>query len=354
MQNSMNAFANLAVSGRALCGAEDSAGPCVVLGGNGFLGQRLCRVLVDAGFRVRSVSRSGRPGGRPEPWWSGVEWVAAAMGSREAVGALDGAEFVFHLVSTTLPSTSNTDIAYDLESNVVATVRVLEGAATMGVRRVVFVSSGGTVYGRAQQKLISEDHPTDPICSYGIQKLAIEKYLQLFRLTRNLDSIVLRVSNVYGETQDCSRPLGAISHFANRAVRGIAIEIWGDGTTTRDYVHVDDVANALLRCSSYGGGERLFNIGSGRGVTLNELVEMLQQRLGRSVVVDYRPPRGFDVPENVLDISRARHELSWEPEVVLERGLDRMIEAAWTAVGELRDVHPVVGDVQSAPSGSAD
>jgi len=235
---------------------------------------------------------------------------------------------VFHLASTTLPSTSNADITYDLESNVVATVRILETAASMHVRRLVFVSSGGTVYGMAQQNPIPESHPTDPICSYGIHKLTIEKYLQLFRSMASLDSIVLRVSNMYGECQDCDRPLGAVAHFTTRAVSGIPIEIWGDGTTTRDYIHVDDVVNALSKSVSYEGTERLFNIGSGRGVSLNQLVGMLEQRLSKPVRVNYQPRRGFDVFANVLDISRARHELSWTPRVTLEFGLESMIRAA--------------------------
>ena len=325
---------------------------CVVLGGSGFLGQSLCRALVDAGFRVRSVSRSGRPKAEPQAWWSSVEWVAAGIGTELSIRALDQADCVFHLASTTLPSTSNSDIIYDLESNVLATVRILEAAAAMGTRRIVFVSSGGTVYGTARQKLITEDHPTDPICSYGIHKLTIEKYLQLFRLTRNLDSMVLRVSNLYGESQDCGRPLGAVAHFTNRAVRGVPIEIWGDGTTTRDYVHVDDVANALLKCISYDGAERLFNIGSRRGATLNQLVETLQQRLAEPVRVNYRPRRGFDVPENVLDISRARNELSWRPEVPLDLGLERMIHAARAAVGDLKEITiEVVNGVLPSSSG---
>src|SRR2546427_4195460 len=203
------------------------ASVCVVLGGSGFLGKRFCRSLVEAGFRVRSVSRSGRPKEQPEPWWSEVEWVAAPIGTESSAKALQHADYVFHLASTTLPSTSNADPAYDLESNVVATVRILEAAVSMRVRRVVFVSSGGTVYGIALHNPISESHPTDPICSYGIHKLAIEKYLQLFRSQNRLDSIVLRVSNMYGESQDCDRPLGAVAHFTTRAVSGIPIEIWG-------------------------------------------------------------------------------------------------------------------------------
>jgi UDP-glucose 4-epimerase len=304
------------------------ASVCVVLGGSGFLGQRLCRSLLNAGFRVRSVSRSGRPKGQPEPWWEDVNWVAAAIGTESSARILQHADYVFHLASTTLPSTSDADMTYDLESNVVATVRILEAAASMRVRRLVFVSSGGTVYGIARQNSIPESHPTDPICSYGIHKLMIEKYLQLMRSKNSLDSVVLRVSNMYGETQDCNRPLGAIAHFTARAVSGIPIEIWGDGTATRDYIHVEDVVNAISAALSYQGAERLFNIGSGRGVSLNQLVEMLQHGLSKPITVEYRSRRGCDVVENVLDISRARHELSWTPGVTLESGLETMILAA--------------------------
>jgi UDP-glucose 4-epimerase len=209
----------------------------------------------------------------------------------------------------------------------VATLKTLEAAAFMRVRRVVFVSSGGTVYGIARQSPIPEDHSTDPICSYGIHKLAIEKYLHLFRAKNALDSIVLRVSNMYGESQGCNRPLGAVAHFTARAVDGVPIEIWGDGAITRDYIHVDDVVSALLSAKSYEGAERLFNIGTGRGVTLNQLVEMLQNRLSSPVPVNYKPQRGFDVLENVLDVSRAARDLAWTPRVSLEMGLEKMIRA---------------------------
>jgi UDP-glucose 4-epimerase len=298
---------------------------CVVLGGSGFLGQRLCQSLLESGYRVRSLSRSGHPKAQPEPWWSQVEWVAASMGTESFSGALQGAEFLFHLASTTLPSTSDANVAYDLESNVLATVRVLEAAAKRSVRRLVFMSSGGTVYGIAQEKLIPETHPTEPICAHGIHKLTIEKYLQFFRLMKGLDSVVLRVSNIYGESQDCNRPLGAVAHFTARAVRGIPIEIWGDGTTTRDYIHVDDVVSAITKAMHYEGTERLFNIGTGRGVSLSQLVDMLRARLPQAVTVEYRTRRCFDVPVNVLDSCRARRELVWTPEVTLEVGLEKML-----------------------------
>lgn len=305
---------------------------CVVLGGSGFLGQRLCRALLTSRFRVRSVSRSGRPIGHADPWWSDVEWIAAPIGTAPSAGALHHADFVFHLASTTLPSTSNDNISYDLESNVVATVQTLEAAVSAGVRRVVFVSSGGTVYGIARQIPISEAHPTDPICSHGIQKLAIEKYLYLFRSMKGLDSMILRVSNMYGESQDCNKPMGAVAHFTAKAMSGTPLEIWGDGTTTRDYVHVDDVVRALIMAARYEGAERVFNIGTGRGTSLAQLVDLLKERTPWPVAVNYGPKRGFDVPGNVLDVCRARTELLWTPEITLERGLDRVLQRAKTGL----------------------
>lgn len=296
---------------------------CVVLGGTGLLGKSLTGQLVEAGWTVRSISRSGPPSGVVKRWWSDVEWIAAALGSDTCARALRGAEIVFHLASTTVPSAS--DIAYDIESNVLASVRTLEAAVSANVRRVVFASSGGTVYGVAQETPIPESHPTNPICCYGIQKLALEKYLQVFQLSKRLDSICLRISNHYGEDQDLSKPLGAVAHFAARAARGLPIEIWGDGSVTRDYVHVEDVAEAFIRAVNYRGSETIMNIGTGRGVSLNQLVQFIQEGLAAHVAVDYKPARSFDVAENVLDIQRVRHELGWEPKVSLELGIRRMI-----------------------------
>jgi UDP-glucose 4-epimerase len=263
-----------------------------------------------------------------QAWWSHVDWISADIGTDTAVPAIAGADVVFHLASSTYPSTSNSDAAFDLESNVVGSVRMFQTAIKCHVRRVIFVSSGGTVYGVPQQNPISESHSTDPICSYGIHKLAIEKYLYLFRTIKDLDSVVLRVSNMYGELQSLERPLGAVSHFTNRAIRGKPIDIWGDGAVRRDYIHVDDVVDALLKSISYTGSDHLFNIGSGRSVSLNQLLDLIRQRIGAEITVNYLPARSFDVRENVLDISRAAKTLDWRPSITLEAGLDRLLESA--------------------------
>ncbi len=240
-----------------------------------------------------------------------MKWISADLGTENSSPALVGADLVFHLASSTYPSTSNVDAAFDLESNLVGAVRMLRTAVDYRVRRVVFVSSGGTVYGLPRQSPIPEDHPTDPICSYGIHKLAIEKYLYLHRTLNELDSVVLRVSNMYGEFQNLERPLGAVAHFVKRAVGGVPIELWGDGSIRRDFIHVDDVVDALLRTIGYSGPERVFNVGSGHSASLNELVDLIRQRVGQ-VVVNHQPARSFDVQENVLDVRRAERELDWE------------------------------------------
>jgi UDP-glucose 4-epimerase len=308
---------------------------CLVLGGSGFLGSRLCRSLVDAGFAVRSVSRSGRPKRREEAWWKSVQWIKSSIGSPSSLEAVIGCEFIVHLSSTTLPSTSNEDVLFDIESNVVSTIQVLQSAVAAKVKKIVFISSGGTVYGNATVLPISENHATDPICSYGIHKLMIEKYLQLFRSAAGLDSIILRVANIYGESQSCEKPIGAVAHFTARAIAGVPIEIWGDGTVIRDYTYVDDVVKAIMKALAYTGKEKVFNIGTGCGVSLNGIISLLQDKLLlRPVSAIYLPKRGFDVSGNVLDVARARTELGWTAEVGLNEGIDRIIHAEKVRLAE--------------------
>ena len=200
---------------------------------------------------------------------------------------------------------------------------MLQSGALSNLKKIIFVSSGGTVYGIPQSIPIDESHPTDPICAYGIHKLACEKYLQLFQFTHRVDTIILRVSNVYGPLQEIQRPFGAVEAFMRHAIMDEPITIWGDGSITRDYVHVDDVVASLLKAMSNGERSGIFNIGSGIGHTLNEIVRMIEKRLDKTVKVNYLPARNFDVPVNVLNIRKAKEQLGWEPRVSLEISVDQ-------------------------------
>jgi len=236
-------------------------------------------------------------------------------------------EVVFHLVSTTLPGPSNLDPVSDVQSNLVGSIRLLQRAVATGVRRVVFVSSGGTVYGVPTSVPISEDHPTTPICSYGIVKLAVEKYLHLFRHLHGLESVVLRLANPYGERQHPQASQGVIAVFLAKALRGEPLDIWGDGSVVRDYVYISDVVRALLAAMVYEGVHRVFNIGSGHGSSVNEVVAAIETAIGVPAERRYLDARPFDVQTNVLSIERAQRELSWTPQVELLEGISST--AAW-------------------------
>jgi UDP-glucose 4-epimerase len=257
-----------------------------------------------------------------------VEWITGDfMSVHDVSNAIDGVDAVLHLVSTTLPKSSNDDMIYDVQSNVVATLQLLNAMVAKSVRKIVFISSGGTVYGNPVYLPIDENHPTEPRVSYGVTKLAIEKYLLLYRQLHGIETVILRVTNPYGERQRVETAQGAAGVFLSKAIQNQAIEIWGDGSVTRDYIYVSDVAEAFALSLGYHGEKSVFNISSGKGTQLNELVDMLEHVLGQEVVRKYKPGRAFDVPVNVLDNSLARMELGWKPRVGLEEGIGRT--AVW-------------------------
>lgn len=301
---------------------------CVILGGGGFIGSAVTDRLLLNGHSVRIFERP-----RVEPYRTfqageSVEWVTGDFMSSHDVGsAIDGADVVLHLVSTTLPKNSNDDPVYDVQSNVVGTLQMLQAMVARDVRRVVFISSGGTVYGVPKYLPIDEAHPTDPLVSYGITKLIIEKYLHLFERLHGLKTITLRVSNPYGERQRSETAQGAVGVFLHHALSGRAVDIWGDGSVTRDYIHIGDVAEAFVRAVEYTGPKNVFNISSGAGTSLNQLLDLLEAELGRPIERRYLAARPFDVPVSVLSNTLARTELHWSPTVSLPKGIGHT--AAW-------------------------
>jgi UDP-glucose 4-epimerase len=293
---------------------------CLVLGGNGFIGSHLVDLLLHKGHQVRVYDRADD---RFRDRLAQVEYVYGELGNHGLMrAALTDMDTVFHLVSTTVPSTSNEDPAFDVQSNVVNTLRVLQECAAAKIKRLIFTSSGGTIYGTPQTVPIAESHPLNPICSYGITKLAIEKYLALFEHLYGLDYAILRPSNAYGERQNPFAQQGLVGVFLGKIVRREPIVIWGDGSVIRDFVHAKDLAVALYRAATCGKLEqRIFNAGSGSGVSINEMLQALSTTVGWELDIRYTEARRFDVPVNVLDITLARELLGWEPATSLAEGL---------------------------------
>ena len=289
---------------------------CLILGGAGFIGSHLAQGLLAEGHQVRIFDRPNLlllAELRADPR---IEWFEGDFLNQDELAlAVTGSEVVFHLVSATLPKSSNDNPVYDVESNIIGTLRLLDIARLNGVRRVIFASSGGTIYGLPQALPIAESHPTQPLVSYGIAKLAIEKYLHMYQELHGVEYCVLRLANPFGERQRVSAAQGAVAVFLHRALHGETIHIWGDGSVTRDYIYVKDAISAFIKAMSWQGSQRVFNIGSGEGLSLNDILAAIEKLLGRPVTRSYEHGRKFDVPVNVLDITCARQQLGWSPEV---------------------------------------
>ena len=294
----------------------------IIFGGGGFIGSTIADRLLKDGHELRIFERP-----RVEPYRQfsadeKVEWLTGdLMSVHDVSNAIDGVDVVLHLVSTTLPKNSNDDPIYDVQSNLVSTLQLLNAMVAKQVRKIVFISSGGTVYGNPVYLPIDEKHPTEPRVSYGITKLAIEKYLLMFQELHGIKANILRVANPFGERQRIETAQGAVGVFLSKAIQNQPIEIWGDGSVTRDYLYISDVAEAFARAVDYEGAKSVFNISSGVGTSLNDMIVLLEQVLGREVVRHYQPGRPFDVPISVLDNSLARQELGWEPQIKMADGM---------------------------------
>lgn len=300
------------------------------MGGAGFLGINLGKALVREGHRVRIFDRTASINRLRGMGCTEFEWAVGDFTNIEDVNnAIGECEIIFHLVSTTLPKSSNLNPANDIETNVISTIRMLDTARKKNVRMVLFASSGGTIYGIPNKIPVSETDPTEPVCSYAIGKLTIEKYLHLYSVLYGLEYRILRISNPYGEEQPPDGEQGAIAVFLARALKNQIIDVWGDGSVVRDFVYVGDVAKAFLKAMSYRGSHRLFNIGAGEGKSINELLSAIELLLGKNVKRNYLASREFDVPVNMLDISRARSELGWHPDTPLSEGLKETLK--WQA-----------------------
>lgn len=306
---------------------------CLVLGGAGFIGSHLAEALAQEGEQVKVFDRPHLDRLPLFPRQRGFEIFTGDFLNPQALApALRDTEVVFHLISTTLPKSSNDNPLYDVESNVLGSVRLLALCREHGVRKVVFVSSGGTVYGLPRTLPLDEGHPTEPICSYGIHKLMVEKYLHLARRLHGLDYCIVRPANLYGPRQRLDIAQGAVAVFLDRALRDQPIQIWGDGSVVRDYLYVGDAVDAMLKAARFEGEPRIFNIGSGVGASLNQLVAEIGKLLGRPVRVEHTEARAVDVPVNVLDCTLARRHLGWGASTSLAEGLRRTHE--WLRVAQ--------------------
>jgi UDP-glucose 4-epimerase len=303
-----------------------SGANCLILGGGGFIGTNLAIRLREAGCRVIGF---GRPARYPDAL-AGLEWRDGDFADRDAVReAVRGTDLVFHLLGAGLPEPSNRDPSSTVTDAILPSLNLLESCRDAGCRKLVFISSGGTVYGRTGEIALAETAPTNPISAYGVSKLTVEKYIQLFHHLHRLDYAILRVSNPFGPFQSPVHGQGLVASLIGKALSREPVEIWGDGSTVRDYLFVDDLVDAIVAAAAYEGPHRLFNVGSGSGRSVREVVDDVAAISGKGFSeVRYLPARAADVPYNVLDCGLIARETGWTPKTQWREGLRTTLE--WT------------------------
>lgn len=292
-----------------------------MLGGCGFLGSHIVDALVADGMTVRVLDRAPNRFRPPHPKAEYLfgDWSDHPLLDR----TLERVDTLIHLISATLPAPSNQTPRLDVEENLIRTLYLLDRCVAKGIRRVVFASSGGTVYGRPQSLPISESHPTNPLNSHGIVKLTIEKYLALYHQLHGLEYVALRTGNAYGELQDPAGEQGFIAVAMGRLLYRQPITIYGSLDVQRDYIYVGDVAQAFLNSVNLSKAQHIFNVGSGHGLSLKDLLVKLAAITGRTPELSFTPSRAADAPANVLKIELIKRHLNWRPLVGLDAGLER-------------------------------
>lgn len=260
---------------------------------------------------------------------SGIKFVTGDFGNVGALDALIATRFdaVIHCISTTTPKSSNESPEFDIQSNVIGTLYLLDICARHNIGKLVFLSSGGTVYGDiGTLEMVDESHSVRPMCSYGVSKLSIERYLEVYKHLRGLNYVALRLSNPYGERQSPLLALGALTVFLHRTLKHQTVEIWGDGSVTRDFIYVGDVACAVY-LATVNPVFGTFNVGTGIGLSLRDILTQISRVVGIEPSVIWLASRSFDVPRIVLDSTKLRNVTNWRNVTSLDDGT--AITAEW-------------------------
>ncbi len=295
---------------------------CIIYGGAGFIGSHIAEDLLLKDMKVTIFDKLNASKKNIAHILDKIDFIEGDFNNEVDINrSLKNMDHVIHLVSSTLPASSNLNPYYDVESNLISSLHLFDGCVNSNIKKVVFISSGGTVYGNPIKLPIKEDHPTNPLNSYGITKLSIEKYLSLYGNLKGLKYKILRFANPYGERQNPLLNQGLIAHLLYKIKHKQTIEIWGDGKAVRDYFYIKDGAKAIYRAFLDNSGNNIYNISSGTGYSINQILDKFRRVLKLKFRVKYLPSRKFDVKANILDNRLAAKHLNWRPETSFNEGL---------------------------------
>jgi len=300
---------------------------CLIFGGNGFIGSHLAEGLVKEDYNVKIFDTFKGGTKNLASIQNSIEVVQGDFFSEaDVIGALKDVDFVFHYISTTTPASSIKDPIFDIQSNLVGSVKMFEYAQKADVKKIFFSSSGGTIYGEPISMPITESAPTNPVNPYAISKLAIEKYLEFFHHHYGIEYIIFRYSNPYGERQNPLGNQGVIPIFLNKIKNNECPTIFGDGYSVRDYIYIKDAIDATLAVVKKGSKNSIYNIGNGKGTSLNELIQMMRDVTGKEISPQYIQDSGKYISKIVLDIEKIRNDTGWFPKTDIPDGIRKTWE----------------------------
>ncbi|UCA47067.1 NAD-dependent epimerase/dehydratase family protein [Pseudochrobactrum sp. XF203] len=295
----------------------------VVTGGSGFIGLAVSKLLKSLGHEVIIASRRVHD-------TDGYEWVEFDNNRTETISNITSLEpdGVFHLAWSSIPSSAQQSPGMDFRTNLAGTAELFSALSRADIR-TVFTSSGGTVYGQAKIVPTPEDHPLAPISMYGVGKVSAEVCARSLQAVSNFDVRIARISNPFGSTNLNGKAQGVASIFARRILLGDEITLMGDGAVVRDYLHVDDVASALfaiMEANIISSIDNVFNVGSGVGLSINDIVDTISHEAGVRPNINRRPSRNYDVKVSVLDITKAYETFAWRPKYIGADGLSYLVK----------------------------
>jgi len=290
----------------------------LVLGGTGFIGLHLVKALsVDHEVHVFSKDIL-----KDSLQQSGVVYYNGDFNDRNVlIKALLGIEIVYHLISATNPSSASDNPIDDVTKNLIGTINFLELLKQNHIKKLIYVSSGGTVYGNPIQLPVKEDHSLNPLDSYGITKLAIEHTIKRYAAELSFSYTIIRPSNPFGPGQCIGKSQGVITHFFNNYINNHPVEIWGSGEEQRDYIYISDLVDLLCLVITERADNKIYNVGSGQGTTTLELLESINRITEKKLPIIFKPKPIYSVKKIFLDISKANNELKWKPKYSLNEGL---------------------------------
>jgi UDP-glucose 4-epimerase len=303
---------------------RDIISKCVIFGGNGFIGSHLAEGLLHQGNDVVIFDHFKRGISNIEKIIDNVTLIKGDFTNETEINqALKDVDFIFHFISTTTPPTAISNPLYDVETNVIGSIRLFQAAVKNDVKKIIFPSSGGTIYGEPKKIPIRETAPLNPMNPYAISKMAIEQYLHYFHEHYDLDYLIVRYSNPYGKRQNPNGNQGVIPIFLKKIKDDDIPTIYGDGNSLRDYIYVKDAIDATLQLMDVKDTNNIFHIGSGRGTSLNELISIMSEVTGKAISPKYIDNTGFYLSKIILDISKVKRATGWNPKVSLHEGIER-------------------------------